>query len=171
MTELQGAVALAQLGKLDGVITDRQRAGTLLTELLAGVPGVSIPALRENSAFVFWLYPINVDTAALGASVQDFAAAMGAEGVGVNPGYVTPLYLTPALAEGNTFGDSHFPFDSPYTTRSFTDYREGLCPNAEAMKGSMVTLAINERYTENDVRDIATAIRKVATSFATNGQG
>jgi dTDP-4-amino-4,6-dideoxygalactose transaminase len=171
MTELQGAVALAQLGKLDGVIADRQRAGTQLTELLADTPGISIPALPQNSASVFWLYPVNIDTAALGVSVQDFAAAVGAEGVGANPGYVTPLYLTPALAEGNTFGDSHFPFDSPYTSRSYTDFREGLCPNAEAMKSRMVTLAINERYFEDDVRDIATAIRKVATSFAANGKG
>jgi dTDP-4-amino-4,6-dideoxygalactose transaminase len=171
MTELQGAVALAQLGKLDGVIADRQRAGTQLTALLADTPGISIPALPENSVSVFWLYPINIDTAALGVSVQDFAAAVGAEGVGANPGYVTPLYLTPALAEGNTFGDSHFPFDSPYTSRSYTDFRKGLCPNAEAMKSRMVTLAINERYTEDDVRDIATAIRKVATSFAANGKG
>lgn len=168
MTELQGAVALTQLGKLDGVIADRQRAGTMLTDLLADVPGISIPALPQDSASVFWLYPINVDTDALGVSVQEFAAAITAEGVGTNPGYVTPIYLTPAMAEGNTFGDSHFPFDSPYTTRSYTEFREGLCPNAEAMKGKMLTLAINERYTDDDVHHIATAIRKVATHFAAN---
>lgn len=171
MTELQGAVALAQLGKLDGVIADRQRAGHLLTELLAGVPGISIPSLPENSASVFWLYPINFDSDVLGASVQDIAKAISAEGVGVNPGYVMPLYLTPAMTEANTFGDSHFPFDSAYTTRSYKDYREGLCPNSESMKQRMATLAINERYTEDDVRDIATAIRKVATAFAAKAQG
>ena len=171
MTELHGAVALTQLGKLDGVIADRQRAGTTLTKLLAEVPGLSIPALPEDSASVFWLYPINIDTAALGVSVQEFAAAMSAEGVGVSAGYVTPLYLTPALAEGHTFGESHFPFDSPYTTRSFTAYREGLCPNAESMKQRMVNVAINERYTEDDVRDIATALRKVANAFAGSAQG
>lgn len=166
MTELQGAVAVTQLDKLDGVIANRQRAGTMLTDLLQGTPGLSIPSLPEDSASVFWLYPITVDTQVLGASVKEFAAAIAAEGVGVSPGYVTPLYLTPALAEGHTFGDSHFPFDSPYTNRSFTEYRKGLCPNAEAMKERMVTLAINERYTENDVRDIATALRKVAVAFA-----
>ena len=31
--------------------------------------------------------------------------------------------------------------------------------------------AINERYTEADVRDIATAIRKVATAFAAKAKG
>ena len=95
-------------------------------------------------------------------------AAISAEGIPVAPGYVMPLYLTPALAEGKTYGDSHFPFDSPYTTRSYTDYRPGLCPVAEAMGDQDVHGAINERYTEHDVRDIADAITKVATRLRAN---
>ncbi len=39
MTELQGAVALAQLDKLDGVVARRIRVAELLTERLAGIAG------------------------------------------------------------------------------------------------------------------------------------
>jgi dTDP-4-amino-4,6-dideoxygalactose transaminase len=166
MTELQGAVALAQLPKLDGVIANRRRAGHLLEELLADVPGISVPALPENWESVYWLFPINVDTGVLNASVGELTAAIGAEGIPASAGYVMPLYLTPALAEGKTYGDSHFPFDSHYTTRSYTDYTEGLCPVAESMSSRMFTVAINENYTDDDVRDIATAIAKVANAFA-----
>jgi perosamine synthetase len=166
MTELQGAVALAQLPKLDGVLANRRRAGHLLEDLLAGTPGLSLPTLPPDSESVYWLFPIDVDTDAIGAPVGELTAAIAAEGIPASPGYVMPLYLTPALAEGNTYGDSHFPFDSPYTTRSYRDYKEGLCPVAESMGGRMFTVAINENYTDDDVRDIAAAITKVATAFA-----
>jgi dTDP-4-amino-4,6-dideoxygalactose transaminase len=166
MTELQGAVALAQLPKLDGVIADRRRWGHLLEDLLADVPGISFPRLPEGNESVYWLFPITVDTARLNASIGQVTAAISAEGIPVGPGYVMPLYLTPALAEGKTYGDSHFPFDSPYTTRSYTEYKRGLCPVAENMSDVMFNVPINERYTEQDVRDIAAAITKVANAFA-----
>ena len=168
MTELHGAVALAQLAKLDGVIADRRRWGHLLETLLADVPGISFPPIAEGRESVYWLFPVTVDTDMLGATVGQVTAAIAAEGIPVAPGYVMPLYLTPALAKGKTYGNSHFPFDSPYTTRSYTEYRPGLCPVAEAMGNQMFTVAINERYTEQDVRDIAEAITKVATAFAAN---
>jgi len=163
MTELQGAVALAQLPKLDGVIAARRRFGHLLEELLTDVPGISLPALPggDTSESVYWLFPINIDTDRLGVSVREFATAVQSEGIPANPGYVMPLYLTPVLAEGKTYGDSHFPFDSPYTTRSYTDYRTGLCPHAESMAERMLTVPINERFTDDDVRDIAAGIAKV----------
>jgi dTDP-4-amino-4,6-dideoxygalactose transaminase len=166
MTELQGAVALAQLPKLDGVIADRRRWGRLLAELIDGAPGISFPVLSEGSESSYWLFPVAVDSEHLGATIGQVTAAIAAEGIPASPGYVTPLYLTPALAEGKTYGDSHFPFDSPYTSRSYRDYRPGLCPVAEVMNDRIFTVPINERYTEQDVRDIAEAITKVATAFA-----
>lgn len=166
MTELQGAVAGAQLPKLDGVIERRRKWGDLLASLLEGVPGISFPKLAKGNRSSYWLFPVNVDPEVLGATVGQLTTAISAEGLGVAPGYVMPLYLTPVLAEANTYGDSHFPFESPYTTRSFRDYKSGLCPVAESMQSRMFNVPINERYTEADVRSIAAAIRKVAEAFA-----
>src|SRR6185369_12125172 len=39
MTDLQGAVARAQLGKLDGVVARRRRTAEQLTAMLASTPG------------------------------------------------------------------------------------------------------------------------------------
>ena len=44
MTDLQGAVARAQLAKLDGVVARRQASAARLTELLADLPGLTLPA-------------------------------------------------------------------------------------------------------------------------------
>lgn len=166
MTELQGAVALAQLGKLDGIIASRQQIVNHIQEEVGSLPGLNLQSLPEHATSVHWLFPINVDTSKLTVDVAGFSKAMGAEGVGVGAGYVRPLYFTPMLAEGNTYGDSHFPFGSEYSTRQFTDYRAGLCPVAESMQASMVTLGINENQTNDDANDIVTALTKVATAYA-----
>jgi dTDP-4-amino-4,6-dideoxygalactose transaminase len=167
MTELQGAVAGAQLPKLDGVLTARRRNGHLLESLLRDLPGLTLPTLPggEGSESVYWLFPIDIDTERFGMSVADFAKRVQAEGVPCSPGYVTPMYLTPALAEGKTYGDSHFPFDSAYTTRSYRDYVPGLCPVAESMAQRMVIVPIVETFTEDDIRDIAAGYRKVVTAL------
>jgi dTDP-4-amino-4,6-dideoxygalactose transaminase len=167
MTELQGAVGGAQLPKLDGVLAARRRAGHLLESLLADLTGLSLPTLPggSESESVYWLFPIDVDTELLGVSVAEFAAAVQAEGIPASPGYVVPMYLTPALSEGKTYGDSHFPFDSPYTTRSYKDFVPGLCPVAESMATRMLTLPINEKFTDDDVRDIADGFAKVVGAF------
>lgn len=166
MTELQGAVALAQLGKLDGIISSRQQIVNHIEEEVGSLPGVNLQVLPQHSTSVHWLYPININTSRLTVDVAEFARAMGAEGVGVGAGYVRPLYFTPMLAEGNTYGDSHFPFSSPYSNRNFNDYRAGLCPVAESMQASMVTLGINENQTNDDANDIVTALIKVAGAYA-----
>lgn len=166
MTELQAAVALAQLAKLDSVIARRQSAGKLLTRLLDGLPGVEIPPLPERSESSFWLFPIKVNPDVLGVSVAELVASILAEGISASAGYVKPMHLTPALAEGNTYGKSGFPFNSPYTTRRCSDYREGLCPVAEGMGSAMMTVPINERFIGQDVHDIAAGIEKVVRHYA-----
>ena len=166
MTEMQGAIAQAQLGKLDTVIANRRKAGHLLESLIADLPHLRVPELPGDGESVYWLFPVHVDVAGLGVSVAEFAEIVRAEGVPITPGYVKPMYLVPAMAEGKTYGDSHFPFDSPYTTRSYKDYKPGLCPVAERMASEMFTLAINENYSEQDVQDIAEALRKVVAAIA-----
>lgn len=53
MTELQGAVGLAQLAKLDRVITEQRRNKAAITAALDGLPGLrfrAIPATSEETA-------------------------------------------------------------------------------------------------------------------------
>jgi hypothetical protein len=69
------------------------------------------------------------------------------------------------LAEHITYGDSHFPFGSPYASNPVR-YAPGLCPQAEWATQHHCTFWLNERYTEEDIADAATAIRKVAETYA-----
>ena len=161
MTELQGAVGLAQLDKWQWVVDQRNRWGTYLTKLLSEIEGINPPVVREGCKHVYWFYAFTIDEEMLGPS-RDFAQAVRAEGIPCGVGYIgIPIYLTDALRNRITYGTSSCPYTCPRASRDVR-YYEGLCPNAEAALKRMLTVPINEHYTERDVEDIAEAIRKVA---------
>ena len=65
------------------------------------------------------------------------------------------------LTKGRTYGDSQFPFNSPYVSREY-HYGPELVPGAVEGLGSVVVRGIHEHMNEDDIRDIARAIKKVA---------
>ena len=99
---------------------------------------------------------------------DEVAAALRAEGIPFTARYVTPLYTWPVLSEARTYGQSRFPFDSPYTARS-CDYAPGLCPVFEACREYLILLPVDEQWTTADAADIASALRKVIPAFAGRG--
>jgi perosamine synthetase len=121
---------------------------------------------RDGDRVTYWLYPLHYDAAALGAPVAEFCRALAAEGIPAGAGYVPPVYHTPVLRELRTYGSSGFPFGSPYTERTGAEYKEALCPVAEAMSAGMLTLSDCEGFGDADIDDIDRALTKVATYYA-----
>lgn len=162
MTELQAAVARAQLPKLAGVVEDRQRAAKALTDTVANLAGLT-PA--DPRGMAYWQFPVVIDPEAAGADAHWYGAALAAEGIPANGGYITrPLYLTPMFTERNTYGSSGYPLSSPPAT-TVPDYAPGLCPQTEELIDSrLLVIGWNERYTETDVADISSAFEKVHAS-------
>ncbi len=166
MTELQGAVGLAQLRKVKSIVERRRHAAELLTKSLEEVKSVSPPFITEGSKHSYWLYPFTLDKSFVKASPQEFAEALAAEGIPCSSGYIKkPLYLFPILKEKRTYGNSHCPFDCKFYGKEI-EYKEGDCPNAEGILKELLTLPINEFYEDSDVEDIARATKKVATFYS-----
>ena len=63
MTELCGAVALAQIEKLDRMIEARVRMADRLTAKIAGLPGVEAPLVPPGVRHTYWKYPLHIDPA------------------------------------------------------------------------------------------------------------
>ena len=169
MTALQAAVGLAQMEKVRDVVAARNRLGTLLTESIADVPGVRPAAVPPGAKHSYWLYPLITED----WTAKEFAAALKAEGVAASAGYIgKPIFLcTEVLHQGRTYGDSHFPFDSPYTTRKYQElYAPGVCPNCEEILSRLVILNIFENTPESYVERVAYAIRKVARGLRALGR-
>jgi dTDP-4-amino-4,6-dideoxygalactose transaminase len=171
MTELQGAVLLAQLPRLPEIVRRRQELGDLLRTRLLDVPGITPPGRLAGAEHSYWLFPLLVDEEVLGVTPQAFAQAVAAEGVPVGGNWIgKPLYLFEALRDQITFGSSSFPFRSGYAGREVR-YAPGLCPRAEQYLAQLRTIGLHERYTQEDVEDVAQAIRKVAEGYAARRGG
>jgi perosamine synthetase len=162
MNELTGAVARAQLRKVEGVVRAMNRLGNFLTELIKDIDGIYPCPVTPGGEHSYWLYAFRV----MGFDPQKFIDALKAEGIPAAWGYtITPIYLcTDALAQKRTFGDTSYPFDSPYADGSI-EYREGLCPLAERELKEIGTLRFYESWSDEDIRDVAEAFRKVAAAL------
>ena len=159
MTELQAAVGRAQLTKLKDVVARRREGGQRLAAELESLAGIRSASPAGGS---FWQFPVVIDPKESGGTNTEWAAALGAEGIPVAAGYLPrPLYDTPVLTDGRTYGGTGFPYEG------VRKYGLGLCPEAERLIGeTLLVVAWNENYTKNDVDDIAAAFRKVAATFA-----
>jgi dTDP-4-amino-4,6-dideoxygalactose transaminase len=161
LNELQGAVALVGLRRLDENVVARRNAVERVYERIAGVPGISVPDALPGAKSSYWILHLFVDE---GIDPGDVAVALAAEGIPFSARYVTPLYTWPVLRDANTYGASRFPFDSPYTERAF-DYAPRLCPVFEERRERLILLPVDEQWTNADADDVAASLAKVMPHF------
>ncbi len=161
LNELEGAVALVGLRRLDENVVAHRNAVERVYERIAGVPGISVPDALPGAKSSYWILHLFVDE---GIDPGDVAVALAAEGIPFSARYVTPLYTWPVLRDANTYGASRFPFDSPYTERAF-DYAPGLCPVFEQRRERLILLPVDEQWTNADADDVAASLAKVMPHF------
>ena len=167
MTELQGAVAVAQLNKVDGVVDSRIRTARMLTDLISDVPGVSPPNITPGGKHVYWKYPLRIDDEIIQGGVDRFAAELKEKGIFSAPRYIQkPAFMCQILRERNTFGNSHFPFegecriDDPPVVYDPKDF-----PATFDALAHIVVLPWNEFYTQDHVNYLAKNIGKTAKNL------
>lgn len=162
MTELQGAVALAQLRKLDSLVERRVRSAARLRELLDDCPGIKNPQVTERGKHVYWRYPLRVDPVAFRGGLDRFSELLKERGLFNAPRYIQkPAFECQVFSEAVTFGKSQFPFRrpgeiafEPCDSREFPGTREAL--------EHVVVLPWNECLTNEDVESIAKVIQEIA---------
>src|SRR5215471_6176357 len=161
MNELVGAVGLAQLKKLKGIVGKRQELGAYMTDLLKGIEGVRVAPVTPGAKHTYWLYPM----ALTGVDTALFAAELRKADIHVGLGYTgKPIYLcSESLTAKKTYGDSQFPFSA--SDKSY-EYKEGLCPRAEKTLESLICVPLNEGMSRSQIERnaglITSAIKKLA---------
>jgi len=112
LTELQAAIALPQLERLDDLNAARIELADYLTQRLEGCEFLSGPKIRPGCTHVFYLYAMRYEQNYSGVSRDTFVQALSAEGFPVS-NYVRPLYRLPLYREicGDlqTFNPANFP--------------------------------------------------------------
>lgn len=167
MTEIEAAIGLEQLKKLERLVCARIDAAAHLTSGLRHLPGISPPAVHPDARHVYYAYAIRFDAAKVGTSRKRFVEAMRAEGIPLGEGYVRPLYLEPMYQQRTAVGRDGFPFTYAGYDREVS-YDRGLCPVTERMHDFEVVLCYqcHAGLTRKDLDDVVRAFCKVSENVA-----
>lgn len=144
MTDIQCALALSQLQKLERFAARRRELVRRYDEAFCKMPEIIVQSETEGSDSVRHLYILRLALDQLTCGRKEFYDAMQAENIGVNVHYI-PVY--------------YFPY-----YRSL-GYRRGLCPNAEAYYESSMTIPLFYSMTNEDQSDVIQAVKKLIQYF------
>jgi perosamine synthetase len=140
-TDVQAAIGLAQLEKLDRILELRSAAASRYGELLTDFDGVEPPAPDDDAHRRSWfVYVVKLDASLDRAAVMD---ALRREGVGTAE-YVPCIHLQPYMRERFGFG-------------------EGLCPVAEQTASRTLALPF---FTQIDPGDQERVVEVLRTAVA-----
>jgi dTDP-4-amino-4,6-dideoxygalactose transaminase len=162
MTELQGALLLAQMVRLQVQTRLRQENAKYLTSLLREIPGIT-PAKQYSrcTANAYHLYMFRYDAQQFsGLPRSKFLQALAAEGVPADRGY-SPLNKEPFLLNTlNSRGYSRI-----YSWHQIQQWRErNVCPENDRLCEEAVWLKQSMLLTNRSAMDqIAEAIRRIQT--------
>ncbi|MDD3089533.1 MAG: DegT/DnrJ/EryC1/StrS family aminotransferase [Candidatus Omnitrophica bacterium] len=167
MTEFQGAVAYAQLGKVRKVVENRRRTALKLTDMLKGIKGLYLPESRPDSVHVYWKYPLIIDTDHFGHDVMEFSAELKSKGIFSAPRYIQkPAFMCEVLRDKRTYGRSNCPYDCPKRNgEKEVDYDVKNYPGTMKALEHVLVLPWNEFYTDEHVGYIAQSIKDVIKGF------
>lgn len=159
--EIECAMGIEQLKKLEGIVKSRQILADRLTKGLNGLSGLRTPKVKSNRTHVYYVYPIILDINELGVSKERIREALQAEGVEVSDRYQN-IHLLPLYQEKIAYGTKGFPWSSEICHRD-VDYSKGICPVAEELN-ELTYLGFGMcvyDLTEDDIDLIVAAFEKV----------
>jgi len=145
LTDLQCALGLSQLERLDSLLSRRRSIVATYNAAFADLDWLTTPAPRTpaDAETASWhLYTVQIDFSALGRTRSEVMASLRAAGVGTQVLYI-PVHLQPWYRR--TYG-----------------YGPGKCPHAEAFYARALSLPLFSAMTEHDVATVIEAVRQLS---------
>ncbi|HUT60799.1 MAG TPA: DegT/DnrJ/EryC1/StrS family aminotransferase [Phycisphaerae bacterium] len=164
LTELQAAVLDVQLRGLPAQLGKRRAYGERLIAGLEGIDGLKVMKVPPNAEGAYWFVLTHLELEKLSADRSKVTEALTAEGLACW-GALAPaqtLYGTSAIRDGTLYpfrrtGRSAFPGGRKYP--------EGICPVAERISDSAISLVCSPFYTRQDADETAAGVRKVVDHY------
>jgi 8-amino-3,8-dideoxy-alpha-D-manno-octulosonate transaminase len=166
MGELAGAVALAQLRKLDNILALARRNKRRLVDGLAGLRGFQFRTVPDAAGDAGTRLNLLLDDP---GRTDAFCRAMRAEGVPVARVYGgLPVYAADqilhrrpswAVDAADALRRPLIPQGDPYGPP--VPYHKGMCPRTEALLARALVLAISPQFTDGQLDATVAAFRKV----------
>ena len=106
MTNLQAAVGLAQVERLNELVAARRRNAAHYTSLLRDIPGITTPPEAPWAKNVFWMYGIMVERDSFGMNRDQLRSVLADNGIETRTFFI-PMHCQPVY--WNTFKGQRFP--------------------------------------------------------------
>lgn len=129
--EIECAIGIEQLKKLNGFIESRQNIANRLNDGLKELKGLKTPVVKPERTHVYYSYPLILDIDLIGVSKSRIHEALRAEGVPISKSYQN-IHLLPMYQKKIAYGKHGFPWSSDICKRDI-DYGKGICPVAERL--------------------------------------
>jgi len=154
MTELEAAIGIVQLSKLDKMNDERIKLANYLTQKIQNIDGLD-HVKNDYVKHVYYVYAMLYDEEKIGIPRNKFIEAINAEGIPVGGGYVKPLYLNPLYLERRAYAYKHYD--------GKVKYEKGICPIAESLYENelLMTVICRPPTSFEDIDDVVQAITKV----------
>ncbi len=169
MTEMQSAIGLAELDRIDdwNMPTRRRNALTII-DAIKDLPQVLYKPIDTKERKNGWYtMAFSLDIENMTCNIQEFAEAVVAEGAPVWKVFWPQCHTEGAFQKHNAFGKSGFPFKSKeYTTPSSVDYTNVDVPNARWHEDHTFTCFAFPTFTKEDCEQIGSALRKVILAYS-----
>lgn len=145
MNDLQASIGNVQAGKIEQFQRARENIVKIYEEELGKMEHITLPRQQKNTRHSWHLYPILLLHEKLNIDRSRFIEAMKAEKIGTSVHFI-PLHLHPYYRD--TYG-----------------YKKGDLPNAEHLFEHEISIPLYPKMTQEDVMDVAHAIKKLVRHF------
>jgi len=169
MTEMQSAIGLAELERMDNWnMPARRRNAAILMDALHKLPQIKyMPIDTPERRNGWYTMAFSLDIENMKCDIMQFVKAAGAEGAPCWKVFWPQCHTERAFTEKRGFGNSGFPFTSKeYTDPASVDVSRVEVPNARWHEKHTFTCFAYPTYTEEDMKQIAAAIVKVIQHYS-----
>lgn len=144
MTDFQAALLLSQLNKLKVFIARRREIVKRYNEAFQLFPEIKIQKEIPESNTCRHLYILQLDLEKLSCTRRQFFDAMSSENVQCQIHYI-PVYWFPYYKH--------------------LGYKKGICPKAEAIYKSIISIPLYPKMSDQDIEDVICAVKKVIENY------
>lgn len=169
MTEMQSAIGLAELERIDNWnMPNRIRNAKIIIDQIKDLPQVLYtPVDTEDRKNGWYVMAFSLDVENMNCDIKQFVDAAVAEGAVVWKVFWPQCHVENAFQKHIAFGRSGFPFKSKeYANPASVDYSNVDVPNAIWHESHTFTCFAFPTFTAENCEQIGQALRKVILAYA-----